>query len=159
MLTPGHFLNGDSLLVLPGPNLLNIRENRLKRWDLMQTLYQEFWKRWNNEYLARLQQRPKWKTSSKNLEVGNLVLIRDEGLPPTKWLMGRIIDTQPGKDGHTRVVTIKNKNTIMKRPITKVCLLAIEDNMEETLNTPNEIETKGTIRPTPDIQTENQISG
>lgn len=57
-----------------------------------------------------------------------MVLIKDEQLPSNKWLLGRVIDTHAGKDGLTRVVTLKNKNTILKRPITKICLLPIDDN-------------------------------
>lgn len=128
VLTPGHFLVGEAILSVPGPDLLDENVNRLTRWKLLQRLQQEFWKNWNSEYLARLQQRPKWKKQTKNLEIGNMVLIRDEQLPPARWLLGRVIKTHPGKDGLIRVVTLKNKNTILKRPISKICLLPIEDN-------------------------------
>lgn len=127
-LTPGHFLIGEPLLAVPEGNLMETPVHQLHKWRKLQGIYQEFWKHWNAEYLTRLQQRPKWKKEIKNVEPGNLVLIRDEQLPPSKWLLGRIMETQPGRDGFTRVVTIKTKNTILKRPITKVCPLPIDDN-------------------------------
>lgn len=127
-LTPGHFLTGDSIAAVPEANLLDIQINRLTRWQLIQRIQQEFWSKWSSEYLARLQQRPKWKAQGPNVDKGNLVLVKDEQLPPNQWLLGRITEIHPGKDGLTRVVTLKTKNTTLKRPITKICLLPIEDN-------------------------------
>jgi len=47
--------------------------------------------------------------------------------------MGRIIETHPGSDGLTRVVSIRGpKNTNFKRPITKITLLPTEDNHKIT---------------------------
>lgn len=42
--------------------------------------------------------------------------------------MGRVVKTHPGKDGLVRVVTLKNKDTTLKRPLSKICLLPIDDN-------------------------------
>lgn len=133
ILTPGHFLTGGPLLLVPECDLGRQHINRLTRWQLVQRIQQEFWTKWSSEYLARLQQRPKWKKQVDNVKIGDLVLIKDEQLPPGKWLLGRIVETQSGKDGLTRVVTIKNRKTTIKRPITKICLLPIEDNDSENL--------------------------
>lgn len=131
-LTPGHFLVGGPLLAIPEESYIQQNEHRLNRWQHIQQLMQSFWKRWQTEYLHSLQQRPKWMSRTKNLRNGDLVLIRDENLPPCKWLLARILETHPGSDGLVRVVTIKTKNGVFKRAISKVCLLPIEDNYSET---------------------------
>ncbi|GFW70838.1 integrase catalytic domain-containing protein [Trichonephila clavipes] len=43
----------------------------------------------------------------KNLKLGDMVLIREENLPPCKWLLGRVVKIYMGKDKKVRVVDIK----------------------------------------------------
>lgn len=62
----------------------------------------------------------------KNLKSGAMVLLRDENLPSMRWKVGRITEFHPEKDGLTRVVSVKTNNGIVKRSITKVCLLAVD---------------------------------
>jgi len=126
VLTPGHFLVGGALVSVPEPDITSVPMNRLKRWQLIQQMMQHFWKRWQQEYLGRLQQRPKWLKARQNFQVGDMVLIKDENQPPLRWNMGRVVDIHPGEDGYVRVVTLKTSNGIFKRPITKLCRLPIE---------------------------------
>lgn len=122
-LTPGHFLVGRPLLSLPEGNVMDINTNRLSRWQMIQKMHQQFWRKWHTEYLNRLQERPKWMQKREDPEINDLVLIKDENLPPSRWAMARIIDKHPGSDNLTRVVTLKTSNNILKRPITKICPL------------------------------------
>lgn len=93
--------------------------------ELMQ-MKQMFWSRWSHEYLNQLQSRPKWLRSQDNLQKDDLVLIKDERLPPLNWLLGRVIEIQPGSDGLVRVASVKTTNGILKRSITKLCRLPID---------------------------------
>ena len=79
-LTSAHFLIGEPLTSIPRPSMLDININRLDRYQLIQRLTEFFWQRWTSEYLSRLQQRPKWQNVHTNLEIGNLVLFKDERL-------------------------------------------------------------------------------
>ncbi|XP_046976652.1 uncharacterized protein LOC124542811 [Vanessa cardui] len=54
-LTPGHILIGEAPIVVPGPSLENAKIHSLTRWQHTQKLVGDFWRRWQNEYLARLQ--------------------------------------------------------------------------------------------------------
>ncbi|GFX74807.1 hypothetical protein TNCV_636341 [Trichonephila clavipes] len=45
----------------------------------------------------------KWRFSKNNVEVGTLVLIKNESLPGTKWLTGRILEVFYGNDNKIRV--------------------------------------------------------
>lgn len=134
-LTPGHFLVGRPLTMLPERNWENTKENRLSRYQRTQAMFQHYWRRWHREYLHNLQQAYKWK-NCKNPEiyVGWLVVIHDENLPPMRWPLGRIIAVHPGTDNVTRVVTLRTATGELKRPISKICLLPIE---QETSSIPD----------------------
>lgn len=124
VLTPGHFLTLEPLTALPDHDLTHLQINRLSRWQLLQRMHQHFWQRWHDEYLHSLMQRAKWtKDVGSILNVGKLVLIRDERLPPLKWRLGRIIDVHPGKDGVCRVATVRTSEGVIKRPVVKLCPL------------------------------------
>lgn len=129
-LTPGHFLMGTAPIAVPDENLLDKNVNTLTRWRLLENLQQHFWKRWSNEYLTTLQQRPKWTNVTENVQPGMLALIKDERLPPTKWQLGKITKTSPGTDKLTRVMELKTQNGLMTRPLTKICILPTIDNEE-----------------------------
>jgi hypothetical protein len=124
-LSPGHFLIGQPLTLMPEPNLIPLQLNSLSRWQHVQQLLQSFWKRWSTEYLSSLQQRSKWWFRSGNLREGTLVLLSDENQPPLKWKTGRIAELHPGKDGLCRVATVKTSKGLLKRSINKLCILPI----------------------------------
>jgi hypothetical protein len=122
-LTPGHFLTGAPLNAIPEQDTTFTATNRLSRWQRVSQAQQHFWKRWSKEYLGHLQHRRKWKRSTPDVTIDDLVIIREDNTPPVTWRMGRIIMTHPGTDGHVRVATIKTAAGVLKRPITKVCVL------------------------------------
>ncbi|XP_041451639.1 uncharacterized protein LOC121405107 [Drosophila obscura] len=126
VLTPGHFLIGESLLALPEGQVDNI--SHTERWRNCQYMVQQFWKRWSSDYLTRLQRRPKWLERKENLKAGDIVIVKDERLPSNFWPLGRIMQTHRGKDGLVRVVTLKSNGGLIKRPVAKLCPLPIQDN-------------------------------
>lgn len=127
-LTPGHFLVGSHLKAVPTASLLDVNENRLSRWQTVQKLLENFWKVWSSDYLNSLQQRSKWKVNRANLQLNDLVLIRNPNLPPAKWELGRVVECHPGPDRLTRVVTIKTAKSKYKRPIAQLCKLPVPTN-------------------------------
>lgn len=127
-LTPAHFLIGEPTNCIPEENLLDANLSRLSRWKTIESIKQHFWKRWQNEYLSRLQARPKWLVTKPNIKTGDLVLIVDERCGPGQWQLGRIKDTHPGPDGNTRVVSVLVKDKLIKRPISKICLLPVNSS-------------------------------
>ena len=70
----------------------------------------------------------KWHHPSRNLQVGDVVILQADNLIPTKWPLGCIVDTYPGKDGIVRVVDIKTGHGVYKRPITKIAMLLPIEN-------------------------------
>lgn len=124
-LTPGHFLVGEPLVSVPDHNYEGENISSLRRWQLTQRMVQQFWRRWSDEYLTHLLQRHKWNRDLPQPKIGDVVLVKEDGLPPARWLLGKIIATHPGADNVTRVVTLKCNNTLMKRPLSKLCILPV----------------------------------
>lgn len=122
-LTPGHFLIGSELLAPPQEDYLNVPTNRLQKWRRLAQMYQQFWNRWSTEYLNNVQQRYKWKIIKNDIAIGDMVLLKEDNMPPNKWRLCRIEQLHPGSDSHTRVVTLRTPDGITKRPITKICPL------------------------------------
>jgi hypothetical protein len=130
-LTPGHFLVGRPLTTIPDPDITNIPCNRLARWQLIQQLVQHFWKRWSNEYVTRLQQRPKWLQPKEPITIGSMVIVKEDNLPPLQWKLGRVVEVLTGSDKKIRTVIVKTAYGEYKRPIVKICLLPIETHNYE----------------------------
>nr|CAH7729802.1 unnamed protein product [Callosobruchus chinensis] len=123
-LTPGHFLIGEPLTSVPTPDFTQQRDHLLTRFKLTQKLMQTIWCRWSKEYINELQVRSKWRQNYPNLlKQGAIVLLKEDNLPPLKWSLGRILELHPGKDGVTRVVSVKTSGGVLKRPVMKVCVL------------------------------------
>ena len=123
VLTPGHFLVGQPLCALPDPPASYQSGSLLRRWHLCQSLVRHFWRRWSTEYISTLNRYTKWHHKSRNLCIGDVVILKDEAMIPTKWPLGRVIQTHPGKDDLVRVATIKTARGVFKRPVTKLTVL------------------------------------
>lgn len=122
-LTPAHFLIGQAPLEPVDHFNGNGHDKGISRWQHLKKVKHHFWNRWRQEYLQHLQQRTRWKTNTTNLTVGTLVLLMEDGIPPLRWPMGRIVETYPGQDGVVRVVLVRTAHGIYKRPTRKVCVL------------------------------------
>ncbi|CAI6376224.1 unnamed protein product [Macrosiphum euphorbiae] len=62
-----------------------------------------------------------------NLQVHDLVLLKKENMAPTQWPLARILEVHPNPADHfVRVVTLKTKDSVLKRPINKLIRLPIE---------------------------------
>ncbi|KMQ90229.1 hypothetical protein RF55_10035 [Lasius niger] len=104
VLTPSHLLIGDNMIQPVQNSYLETPDNRLSRWQHLQKARQDFWLRWQREYLSELQHRHKWTKGDPNLQEGTLVLLKEDHLPPLQWALGRIVAVHPGADGEVRVV-------------------------------------------------------
>ena len=58
-----------------------------------------------------------------NVTIGDLVLVKEDNLPPLVCKNAVIIDIHTGRDGLVRVVTIRTATRTFKRPIAKICVL------------------------------------
>lgn len=123
-LTPGHFLIGEELVRIPDEeDYKDTNPNRLNRWNHLQKMIQHFWQRWNEEYLNTLINRSKWLEPQRNMQIGDLVIVKEDNVPPLKWKLARIQELLPGSDNMIRSVIIRTEKGVYKRPIVKLGLL------------------------------------
>lgn len=129
VITPSHFFNFRPINSLPRPNLDHLRMNQLDQYQYLYRLYTDFWKGWSKEYLDQLQPRSKWPEKQPNLQVGQIVVISDDQLPPSRWSLGRVSAVYPGSDGLVRVVDVQCKYKTFRRSIHRLGILPpIEDD-------------------------------
>ncbi len=110
-LTPGHFLIGRTICALPDRELTDKPAHVL---HLCQQIVQHFWKIWIDEYLTASRRVYKWKHPQRNVQVGDVVIMAEDGMKAAQWPIGLVY---PGKDGRVRVARIKGSYT---RPIAKL---------------------------------------
>ncbi|XP_071576788.1 uncharacterized protein [Temnothorax nylanderi] len=132
VLTPAHYLIGKPLTTLPEGDLSSVPANRLSTWQHITKVRQDFWARWNLEYLNELQRRNKWIKDGPKLDTGTVVLIKDKNMPCTHWALGRITELHPGADGITRAATIKTAAGLIKRATNCLCPLPLEQQLCDT---------------------------
>lgn len=128
-LTPAHYLIGKPLTAFPEGDLSSVPANRLSTWQHIAKIRQDFWSRWNLEYLNELQKRSKWTDSGPKIQVGAVVLIKNKGLPSIQWLLGRITALHQGEDEVARVATIRTATGEVKRATRLLCPLPMESQL------------------------------
>lgn len=137
-LTPGHFLIGRPLKALPDSDPERPM-TLLRRWHLCKALLRHFWKRWSSEYITQLARFSKWHSPSRNLRIGDLVVLREDSPIVNQWPLARVVDVHPGKDGKVRVATIKTQCGTYTRPIVKLALLLPSDELSKPSSEDNAV--------------------
>ena len=77
-----------------------------KRWRRVQYVADQFWIRWKRDFVDQLTERSKWVKKSKNLQVGDVVLIKEVS-PRNQWPMAVVHEVHPSNDGAVRHVTLR----------------------------------------------------
>ena len=107
-LTPNHLLTMKSSVPLPPPgNFVKEDLYTRKRWRKVQYLAEQFWSRWRQEYLVNIRLRQQWRTPRKNMQVGDVVIVKDDNSPRNEWKLARIIETYKDDDGLVRKVMVQ----------------------------------------------------
>ena len=117
-LSPGHFLTGAKLNAYPETET-SPQMSLMKRWTLCQEIVQDFWKRWSTEFMQQLQASQKWNSSSPNLTVGDVVLMKDASKFKTNWGITRVTAVFPGEDGQVRAVEVLTKKVAVPDSVVK----------------------------------------
>ena len=131
-LSPKQVLTMKSRIVSPPPGVFQEADVYCrKRWRISQHMANAFWSRWRKEYLQLLQERQKWTEEKRNLMVGDVVLLKEEGDARNKWPLGRVMEVHPSKDGLVRSVTLRVGGATFKRPVHKTVLLVAADGKAE----------------------------
>lgn len=106
---------------------MDLKDLYSKQWRQVQSLAETFWRRWKQEYLETLQIRKKWKSERPNLQVGDVVLLKDTQVKRNEWPTGVIVETFPSHAGRIRKVNVKimrqGTPKVYSRPVSEVVLL------------------------------------
>lgn len=126
-----------SVVLAPPGNFQEADVYSRKWWRRVQHLANEFWHRWKGSVLQSLQSRQKWTAPKRNLEVGDVVILKDGDVPRNCWKLARVTEVHPDQDGYVRKVTVvvadqpldangrrkQSMTSHLSRPIHKVVLL------------------------------------
>ena len=136
-LTPNHFLTLKTKVVLPPPGVFKSADLYSRKWwRRVQHLTNEFWCRWKKEFLLSLQERQKWIRPRKNLQVNDIVIVKEDDIPRNQWRVCRVVEVLPDEYGLVRKVRLEvgsqnlasngKRNqplSTLERPIHKLVLL------------------------------------
>lgn len=125
-LSPNNLLTTKNDVILPPPGNFEAADiYSRKYWRRVQHLTNEFWQRWKKEYLQALQPRPKWTKRTRNFQVDDVVLMKDEDSSRrNEWPMGIITNVKTDEKDTVRSVTLRTtKNEKVVRPINKLVML------------------------------------
>lgn len=127
VLTPGHFLVGSNLSVLPEPTESpNVKLT--EHYTAHQQRLNSFWKHWSRDYLNSLKTRTKWCSSVPNLKVGQVVIVKNELHRAGEWKLGKIVQCFPDEDNIVRTVKVLFDNQI--KSIASNLLFPLPDSSE-----------------------------
>ena len=106
-ISPANLLTGKSEVTLVPPGEFEEADLFCKKhWRRVQYLLNIFWSRWHKEYLHTLQSRQKWLSPNRNIQVNDVVLIKDDLTPRCQWSLAKVVEVYPGKDGFVRSVRL-----------------------------------------------------
>ena len=125
-LTPNALLKGSIDASLPLDAFIKSDGYR-KSWRKVGYMTNEFWARWLKCYLPTLQQRTKWLKQTRNLKVGDLVLITDEPRCQGYWPMGLIEEVFSDDVNVVRSAKIRTNSKHVVRDVRTICLLEAVD--------------------------------
>lgn len=100
LITPNHLLTSKTEIVLPPPGSLErldlYSRKRLRRGHF---IVSQFWFRVRREFSPFLCTRQNLNTPQRDCKVGDIVIIQEDDLPRNQWLLGRVTEVIPSKDG------------------------------------------------------------
>ena len=65
--------------------------------------------------------REKWTQDTRQLAVGDVVLVVEDNAPRGRWPIARVSKLFPGSDGRVRSVELKTASGTYVRPVAKLC--------------------------------------
>jgi Family of unknown function (DUF5641) len=117
-LTPSHFLIGRPVRKV-GPKT-KIKAESTLNWDSIIVCKRELRNKWKQVYIQTLHERKKWANSGTNLQVGDLVWIKEENQNTSQWPIARILEPPKGKNNLSGIAILRTRSTTLTRPWCKL---------------------------------------
>ena len=93
------------------------------RWRRVQHLSDVFWNRQQKFYINDLQRRSKWFKDRRNIEVGDVVIIKDKLLKRNMWKTGVVEYTHQSKDNIVRSCSVRTPKASYRRAVKDLVVL------------------------------------
>jgi len=123
MMLRVHLLTMKSNIVMPPPgHFERVDVYSRKRWRRVQHICNEFWSRWRKEYVQLLQTRQKWNDTKRNLQTGDIVLVKED-TKRNDWKLAVVEAVRHSDDGVIRTVEIRQGSSKYVRPVNKLVLI------------------------------------
>lgn len=87
VLTPARIIIGRPFVAIHDLDVSVLLINRLIRFELLQKFVRDILTKWSKEYVNGLQQNTKWMMYSFSFEIGMMIIIKQDYLPPAKWAL------------------------------------------------------------------------
>ena len=153
VITPNNLLHGRSGNFVPDDTDIADSLPMASRYRRIHHVTDAFWKKWSDVVSPSLVIRQKWHQTSRNVRVGDLVMIVDTSPIKAKYKLGVVDTVHTSDDGHVRSATVryvllqKNnngedvvKNVTVKRSVQRLALiLPVEEQVTRLEVTDNEL--------------------
>jgi hypothetical protein len=133
-LTPAHFLTGERLTVIPSGPEPGTNGNLTKEFRMRQKHADDFWRRWQKEYLTTLRSfhEVQQQQASTKLRRGDVALLQEDVRPRHMWKRAVIEQLIEGRDGMIRTVVLRTpEGNKITRPIQLVIPLEVDQGGED----------------------------
>lgn len=155
-LTPNHFLSGQGNQglesnLIEDPENLDVDSLSLRHQEMV-FRQEDFWKVWSTEYIRNLP--PAFQKFKKegNVEVGSVVMVREDNMPRSKWCIGVVKRLHLGKDDIPRSADIKTSSGLKTRAIQRLYNLevshsSVDVNEDSVVNTSGDNLSESVVEP------------
>ena len=107
VLTPNCLLLGRSANLVPDDTELVQHMKRSDRYQLVQEVTLNFWKRWTQEVTPECIIRQKWHETGRNLQPGDIVLIHEKSALKGKYILGVVDSVRESSDELVRSCKVR----------------------------------------------------
>ena len=107
LVTPNQLLLGRSVNILPDDSGITEQLPVSARYRIVHHVTSQFWKRWSEQVSPSLVIRQKWHKKTRNVSVGDLVMVCDRSPLKAKYKIGVVDEVSVSRDGSVRSATIR----------------------------------------------------
>ena len=135
-LCPNDLILGRASSAAPqGSFLENV--NEVDRYYYIQSVINNFWKRWSREVLPHLVLEPKWHVEKRNVKTGDImVFLLDSSPLRGEWIRGRVSKVMYSEDKRVRRVEVTYKrgdtSITVLRPVQRLIVMVPNEKEMDT---------------------------
>lgn len=107
-LSPNDLLLGRTSNKAP-PDMCNTDTSFVKCFKYVDEVINCFWKKWTRDYYPSLIVRGKWHVEKRNVQPGDVVLVKNSNAVRGKWKLAQVMTAVPGSDNKVRNEMLRYK--------------------------------------------------